>query len=413
MTKNEIFAGLDIGTTKVCCVAAECGDDGQILISGVGLSPSTGLKRGVVVDIEATTAAVEDAVTRASQQCGRTISSLYVGVTGEHIKSLNSKGVTAITHPDREITEEDRDRAHQQSRVIVIPPDRVILHAIPRSYSIDGQNGIRQPVGMTGTRLEVETHIVTGAHTFLDNVRKCVSRAGFTLNEMVLEPIAAGEAVVTEAEKDLGVCLIDIGGGTTDLALFQEGNIFYSAVIPVGGNHVTNDVAQLLRVTTDEAEKLKITYGNAVSESVGQNDTIPVVQIGRSEPRPLKHRALCEIVEARMQELFQLVQKEIARAGCTGKIAAGVVLTGGGSQLNGTLDCARDILRVPVRLGRPSGVLGLADVVHSPVYATAVGLVQYGVRAYRQAHLQESAGHRTWGAARHGIGRLWGKFRTH
>lgn len=413
MTRNEVFAGLDIGTTKVCCVAAECGDDGQILITGVGLSPSTGLKRGVVVDIEATTHAVEDAVARASQQCGRAITSLYVGVTGEHIKSMNSKGVTAITHPDREITEEDRDRAHQQSRVIVIPPDRVILHAIPRSYSIDGQNGIRQPVGMTGTRLEVETHIVTGAHTFLDNVRKCVSRAGLNLIEMVLEPIAAGEAVVTEQEKDLGVCLVDIGGGTTDLAIFQEGNIYHSAVIPVGGNHVTNDLAQLLRVTTDEAEKLKISYGCAVSEGVGANDTVPVVQIGRTEPRPMKHRGLCEIVEARMQELFQLVQKEIARAGCTGTISAGVVLTGGGSQLSGTLDCARDILRMPVRLGRPTGVLGLADVVHSPVFATGVGLVQYGVRSQRRAHPLDAGTGKAWGAARHGIGKLLGKFRTH
>ncbi len=413
MTKNDLYAGLDIGTTKVCCVAAECGDDGQVLISGVGLSPSTGLKRGVVVDIEATTRAVEDAVARASQQAGRAITSLFVGVTGEHIKSLNSKGVTAITHPDREITEEDRERAHQQSRVIVIPPDRVILHAIPRSYSIDGQNGIRQPVGMTGTRLEVETHIVTGAHTFLDNVRKCVSRAGFTLNEMVLEPIAAGEAVIGENEKDLGVCLVDIGGGTTDIAVFQEGNIFYSAVIPVGGNHVTNDIAQLLRVTTDEAERLKISYGNALSMLVGENDSVPVVQIGRTEPRPLKQRALCEIVEARMQELFQLVQKEIARAGCAGKIAAGVVLTGGGSQLAGTIECANEIMRVPVRLGRPSGVLGLADVVYSPVFATAVGLVQYGVRAYRQVHYRETASHGAWGAAKQGIGKIWGKFKTH
>src|SRR5207237_6492284 len=224
-------AGLDIGTTKICCVVAEAGD--QPLVSGVGVSASTGLKRGIVLDMDSTVRAVEDAVAKASRQAGQEIESVYVGVTGEHITSLNSRGVTAITHPDREINEDDVERALEQSRVIVIPPDRIILHAIPRCYTIDGQNGITHPVGMSGSRLEVETHIVTGGHSFLQNVEKCVTRAGLALDDMVLEPLATGTAVVLPAEKTLGICLVDIGGGTSDLAVFQGGEIYYSAIIPI------------------------------------------------------------------------------------------------------------------------------------------------------------------------------------
>lgn len=386
MARNNLVAGLDIGTTKICCVVAEVGENESLLVSGVGVCPSEGLKRGVVVDIEATTKAVEESVAKAAQQSGREIHAVFVGVTGEHISSLNSRGVTAITHPNREITEDDVERAMQQSRVIVIPPDRVILHAIPRSYSIDGQKGIKHPVGMSSTRLEVETHIVTGAHTFLQNVEKCVTRAGLALEDMVLEPLATSEAVVLPAEKNLGVGLVDIGGGTSDIAIFQDGSICYSAVVPVGGNHVTNDIAQLLRVSAEEAERIKIAYGRAIAAGVAEEETIPVQQIGSDRVRRLRRRALCEIIEARMQELFYLVQKEIMKSGCHGMLPAGLVLSGGGSQLHGTLDCAAQVLQMPVRLGKPTGVAGLGDTVDSPVFATAVGLVQYGAQKHHGRH---------------------------
>jgi cell division protein FtsA len=377
-----LIAGLDIGTTKICCVVAEVGDNDELILSGVGISPSAGLKRGVVVDIEATVRAVEDAVAKAARQSGREIESVYVGVTGEHISSLNSKGVTAITHADREIDEHDVARVKDQSMVIVLPPDRIILHAIPRSYSIDGQNGIRHPIGMSGARLEVETHIVTAAKTFIENVEKCVTRANLGLSDMVLEPLATAEAVVLPAEKNLGVCLVDIGGGTTDMAIFQGGAIYYSAVIPVGGSHVTNDIAQLLRVSSEEAERLKIESGSAVMEGIGEDQTVKVTQIGSTEARSLRRRALCEIIEARMQELFQLVQKEIERSGCRNQLPAGLILSGGGCQLRGAQECAASVLEAPVRIGKPTGVGGLADVVSSPIYATSVGLVQYGAQQH-------------------------------
>ena len=378
MPRQDLVAGLDIGTTKICCVTAEPGEGGSVIVTGVGISPSTGLKRGIVVDLDATVQAIEDAATKAARQSGRDIYSVYAGVTGEHISSLNSHGVIAITNADREIRPEDVERVEEASRVIVIPPDRRILHAIPRAYAVDGQNGIKHPVGMSGTRLEVETHIVTGAQTFLENVEKCVSRAGLALEEMVLEPIAAAEAVVSSDEKDLGVCVVDIGGGTTDVGVFYEGEIYYSAVLPIGGNHVTNDVAQLLRVAVDEAERVKIKYGNASADAVSEEEKFPITQIGRSEPRHLRRRALCEIIEARMQELLQMVQKEIRKSGVSDLLPAGVILTGGGSLLKGTQDVASEFLGMPVRFGRPGHISGLADAVAGPEFATAVGLLLFG-----------------------------------
>ncbi len=378
MPRQDLVAGLDIGTTKICCVTAEPNDAGGVMITGIGISPSSGLKRGIVVDLDATVHAVEDAVSRASRQSGRDIFSVFAGVTGEHIASLNSHGVIAVTNSDREIREEDVERVEEAARVIVIPPDRKILHAIPRSYSVDGQNGIKHPVGMSGTRLEVETHIVTGAHTFLENVEKCVSRAGLALDEMVLEPVAAGEAVVSPAERDLGVCLVDIGGGTTDVGVFYGGEIYYSSVLPIGGNHVTNDIAQLLRVGVEESERVKVEHGSASAQGIGDDEKFPITQIGRSEPRQLRRRALCEIIEARMQELLQMVQKEIKKSGVYEQLPAGLILCGGGSLLKGTPELASQILGMPVRFGKPSRISGLADAVSGPEFATVVGLVLYG-----------------------------------
>ncbi|MEP6753917.1 MAG: cell division protein FtsA [Chthonomonadales bacterium] len=385
MPRTDVIAGLDIGTTKICCVVAELNDANQLIISGVGVSPSGGLKDGAVVDIESTVHAIESAVEQASRQAGKEIHSVYVGITGKHISSLNSKGVTAITHPNREITHSDVERVKEQARVIVLPPDRLILHAIPRSYSIDGQAGIRQPEGMSGMRLEVETHIVTGARTFVDNVEKCVTRAGLNLDDMVLEPLATGEAVLSNAERSQGVCLVDIGGGTSDLAIFQGGSIFYSSVIPIGGNHVTNDLAQLLRMTVEEAERIKIANGHCVLKDIRETESVAITQIGKSETRPLKRRAVVEIIEARMQEIFAHVQKEIEKSGCKDMLPAGLVISGGGSQLKGAQDLAQNQLEMPVRIGSPSGLMGLADAVYSPTFSTAVGLVQYGVNDLLQS----------------------------
>lgn len=392
MTNNDLVVGLDIGTTKICCIVAEVEETGGLIVSGVGISPSEGLKRGVVVDIEATTNAVKEAVHRASQQSGRDITSVYVGVTGEHISSLNAKGVAAITHADREIRQEDVDRAESQARVIVVPPDREILHAIPRSYSVDGQNGIKHPIGISGTRLEVESHIVTGATTFLQNVVKCVTRAELTVNELVLEPLATAEAVLLPAERNLGVCVVDIGGGTTDMAVFQDGEIYYSAVIPVGGHHVTNDLSLLLKMTIEDAEALKKTHGSAAVGGIKDTDCVMIKQIGQQEPRSIKRGALVEMIEARMLDVFQMLAQEIKKSGCESRLPAGLVLTGGGSELRGTLECAAQVLQMPVRAGKPESLAGLGDTVSSPAHATAVGLIKFAMKTHKGGTLDEDGG---------------------
>lgn len=393
VSKNDIITGLDIGTTKVCALIAEISEHGEILITGIGSAPSLGMKKGVVVDIESTAHAIEEAVAKASRQAGREVDSVYVGVTGEHIASLNSSGRIAITHPDREITSGDVDRVLEAARVIVLPPDRQILHAIARSYAVDGQNGIRHPVGMCGTRLEVHTHIVHGATTFLQNVEKCVQKAGLEVAEEVLEPIATAEAVLMQAEKDLGVCLLDIGGGTSDMAVFVHGEIYYSAVIPVGGNHVTNDLAYGLTVAHEEAERLKTESGSALTELVPEEDVVHIKQVGRDEatPRRLRRRALVHIIEPRMQELFEMVQEELRQSDCLNKIPAGLVLSGGGSQLQGCVEVAQQVLGTSVRIGLPRGVGGLGETLSHPRYATAVGLVQYGVQQMRNGHIPSAS----------------------
>lgn len=385
MAKNEIITGLDIGTTKVCALIAELTEHGEILLSGIGLTSSPGMKKGVVVDIESTAQAIEGAVSQASRQAARDVESVYVGVTGEHIASLNSVGRIAITHPDREVKPSDVQRVLEAARVIVLPPDRQILHAIPRSYSIDGQNGIRRPVGMSGTRLEVQTHIVHGATTFLQNIEKCVLKAGLEVAEQVLEPIATGESVLSPPEKELGVCLVDIGGGTSDLAVFFQGEIYYSAVIPIGGAAVTNDVAYGLTVAHAEAERLKMESGSALAELVPEHEMITVQQVGREERHRLRRRALVQIIAPRMQELFQLVHDELERASCLDRIPVGLVITGGGSQLQGCVDIARQVMNLPIRIGKPGLLGGLGETLTHPSYATAVGLVEYGARRTQAA----------------------------
>jgi len=404
VAKGDIVVGLDIGTTKVCTLVAEVtGDDGRVDVLGVGVAPSAGLRRGVVVDIDQTIRAVEESREKAQRMAGVEIHSVVVGVTGEHIASVNSRGVIAITHADRQVTHEDVERVMENARVIVLPPDREIVHAIPRGYALDGQNGIRSPVGMSGTRLEVETHIVTGATSFLRNVAVCVERAGLGIEDVVLEPIATAEAVLLPAERDLGVALVDIGGGTSDLAIFVGGDVAYSAVVPVGGGYVTRDLAAGLRASMEEAERVKLTYGTALvppaprprrddsgleeaAAAAGSDElaepTFIYTPLGDAEPVERPVRILAEIIEPRMSELFHLVRQEINRSNYGHLLPAGLVLSGGGAMLAGARELAAEITGLPVRVGCPSGIGGLSESVNAPSYSTAVGLVQWGGRLH-------------------------------
>ena len=391
MSRREYIAGLDIGTTKTCNVLAEVDLDARSVdIIGVGLTPSDGLKKGVVVDLDATTEAVRSAVEKTQRMAGSiAIRSVVIGITGEHISSLNSRGVIAITSPDREVGQSDVERVVEASKVIVLPPEREIIHAIPRGFIVDGQDGVKDPVGMSGSRLEVETHIVTGSSAFLDNVVKCVHRAGLSVDATVLEPIATSESVVMDAEKELGVALVDIGGGTTDVAVFTGGEIYYTAVLPVGGNHVTNDIAVGLRASQEEAEKTKIKFGAADSDLVGEDDAFEITSLGAEAPRELPRELLVKIIEPRMQEMLQMVRAEIMKSGYLEMLPAGAVITGGASQMPGTAQLAEQILGMPVRLGLPRDVGGLSDTVASPVYATAVGLVMYAAKHQADLHERE------------------------
>ncbi|MGQ9487013.1 MAG: cell division protein FtsA [Armatimonadota bacterium] len=375
-----MIAGLDIGTTKIAALIAEVTDDMRVNIIGVGLAPSKGLRKGTVVDIEQASESIVQAVEQAEHMAGRRIESVFVGITGEHIRSLNSKGMIAVTSPTREISREDVERVMESSRTVVLTPDREIIHAIPRGYIVDGQNGIRHPEGMSGSRLEVETHIIHGSSTFLQNVSKCVHRAQLQINALVVEPIATAEAVLTEAERNLGVALADIGGGTTDVAVFTDGEIYYTGVIPIGGNHVTNDISMGLRTPPEESERVKLQYACALKEMVGDDEVVSHRPMGSNEERKLPARVLAEIVEPRMRELFELVYEEIKKSGAAGMLPGGLVLSGGGSLMRGVADLAREVTDMPVRVGRPMNIGGLADKVDSPVFATGVGLLLYGLK---------------------------------
>jgi cell division protein FtsA len=382
---KEVVVGLDIGTTKVCAIVGEVMESGQVNIVGLGQRPSHGVRKGVIVDLDAAARAIREAVDDASRMTGYSIHTVVVGVTGQHIASLNSRGAVAITNVEREVTVADVERAHEQARVIVLPPDREIIHAIPRAYFLDGQEGISRPVGMSGTRLEVEAHIVTGAVTFLQNVAKSVHMAGLSVDSTVLEPIATGEAILTEQERDMGVAIADIGGGTTDVAIFSGGDVFYSAVIPVGGSHVTNDISVGLRAAEEESERVKLRYGAARLSDVGspETDLFEVTNLSSSEPRRFSRRILAEIIHPRMEELFELVRHELEKSGYYNLLPAGLVLSGGGAQMVGARELCEHITGLPTRVGAPRDVVGLSEAIRSPVYATGVGLVLYGAR---QAH---------------------------
>jgi len=389
--KRENVVGLDIGTTKIAAIVGEYGDDGQINIVGIGSHPSRGLRKGVVVNIESTVESVRRAVEEAELMAGIKIHSAYVGIAGGHIRGFNSHGIIAIK--TKEVTPADIDRVVDAAKAIAIPLDREVIHVLPQEYIVDDQDGIRDPLGMSGIRLEGKVHIVTAAVTSAQNVVKSVNRAGLEVEDIALEQLASSEAVLTPDEKELGVCLVDIGGGTSDLAIFAQGCIRHTAVLSLGGNHVTNDIAVGLRTPTHEAEKIKKKYGCALRELVKEQETIEVPSVGGREPRVLSRQLLSEIIEPRMEEIFTLIQREIITSGFADLISSGVVLTGGATIMDGVPELAERVMHLPVRRGIPAGVGGLVDVVSSPLYATGVGLLFYGRRCQLQGRNRQLNGH--------------------
>jgi len=376
--KGELIVGLDIGTTKITCIVGELTPDG-IDVVGIGTQPSRGLRKGVVINIDATVASIRRAVEEAELMAGCEISSVFAGIAGGHIRGFNSQGVVAVK--DKEVRQGDIDRVLDAARAINIPQDREILHVLPQEFVIDDQDGIREPLGMSGVRLEAKVHIVTAAASSAQNIIKCCGKTGLSVADIVLEPLASAEAVLADEEKELGVALVDIGGGTTDLALFVNGAIQHTSVIPIGGGHLTNDIAVGLRTPMVEAEKIKVRHGSAQSALLERDETIEVPSVGGRAPRVLSRRILCEIIEPRVEELFHLVRHEIQKAGQEDLLASGVVLTGGSTLLHGMPELAEEVLGLPVRRGVPRGVGGLVDVIKSPQFATAVGLLHYGARA--------------------------------
>ncbi|WP_130472650.1 cell division protein FtsA [Candidatus Magnetaquicoccus inordinatus] len=383
---QNLIVGLDIGTTKICCIVADQQPDGRLDIIGVGTHPSRGLRKGVVIDIDSTVESMRMAVEEAEMMAGVEIRMVYAGIAGGHIKSGNSNGVVATK--DGEVTASDIQRVLDAARAHNIPMDREILHIIPQEYILDGQDGIKQPLNMSGVRLEARVHIVTGAVASAQNIIKCVNRCGLDVGDIILEQLASAEAVLTSDEKELGVCLLDIGGGTTDIALFSEGHIKHTAVLAIGGDHLTNDIAVGLRTPTREAEMIKRKFGCALSSLVNPEETIEVPSIGDRKSRSLGRHILAEIIEPRVEELFTLVSREIARSGFEEQLAAGVVLTGGSSITEGMVELAEEVFNKPVRRGTPQGIGGLTDVVNSPVYATAVGLVMFASRNEKEISRQ-------------------------
>ena len=375
LDKNLII-GLDIGTSKVVALVGEITPDQGVSIVGIGVHPSRGLKRGVVVNIESTMQSIQRAIEEAELMAGCQISVVYTGIAGSHIRSLNSHGIVAIR--DREVTQADIDRVIDAAKAVAIPADQRMLHILPQEFILDGQEGIREPIGMSGVRLEAKVHIVTGAVSAAQNIVKCVHRCGLNVIDVILEQIASSYAVLSEDEKELGVCLIDIGGGTTDIAVFTEGAIRHTSVIPIAGDHVTNDIAIALRTPTQSAEAIKVRHACAITDLAGANNKIEVPSVGERPGRQITSRALAEVVGARYEELFTLVQAELRRSGFEDLIAAGIVLTGGASSVTGVDMLAETVFRMPVRQGTPQHVQGMAEVMTNPSFSTAVGLILAG-----------------------------------
>lgn len=404
---DNIIVGLDIGTTKVCAVVAGTDENGRINILGLGRAPSEGMMRGVVTNIERTIRSIRAAVDEASSQSGVNIRSVIVGIAGDHIQSFQSRGVIAISGPDHEVTQGDIDRLIEDTKRVALPSDRKIIHVIPQEFIIDGQDGVYDPLGMSGVRMEANVHIITGLVTAAQNIYKCVQRAGLEVQDMVLEPLASSYAVLDDQEKEVGVALLDVGGGTTDLAVFEERTIRHTAVIGIAGRKVTDDVRKGLGILNEQAEKLKKEHGFAFLPAVVDNDPIILPGVGGRPPIEIDKRLLAQIIQPRMEEIFEIAALEIKRSGYAKHLSAGVVLTGGGALVKGTADLAREVLGMPVKVGIPMGFAGgLIREIENPVYATGVGLVYHGLRTQEQTgnDLSEPATEHNGGKVRRVLG---------
>jgi cell division protein FtsA len=380
---KNLIVGLDIGTSKVVAIVGEMTISGGIEVIGIGSCRSRGLKKGVVVNIESTVHSIQRAIEEAELMAGCEIHSVYAGIAGSHIRSLNSHGIVAIR--DNEVTVSDVERVIDAARAVAIPADQKMLHILPQEFVIDNQEGIKEPIGMSGVRLEAKVHMVTGAVSAAQNIVKCVRRCGLDVDDIILEQLASSYAVLTEDEKELGVCLVDIGGGTTDIAVFTEGSIHHTAVIPIAGDQVTNDIAVALRTPTQHAEDIKVRFACALTQLANPDETIEVPSVGDRPARRLARQTLAEVVEPRYEELFTLVRSELQRSGFEDLIAAGIVLTGGSSKMEGAIELAEEIFHMPVRVGVPQFVTGLSDVVKNPIYSTGVGLLLFGQRQVQEA----------------------------
>ncbi len=379
MARERIVVGIDVGTTKVCSLIAAISPEDQLEIIGAGITPARGLRRGVVVNVDEAAQAISASVHKAEQQSGFKIMSAFVGISGAHISSTNSHGVVAVRRSDNVVTEDDIDRALEAAKVVNMPQDREVIHVVPRHFVIDGQEGINNPAGMLGRRLEVETTVVTGTQTAIHNLSRCIEQVGVGIDALVIQPIAAGEAVLTTAEKDLGVALVDLGGGTSDVGVFVDGSVAYVGSVPVGGNHISNDIALGLRTPFTSADELKIRHGYALSEAIEEDSMIDVASFDAGDGTPISKRELSEIVEARLEETFDFVREQLGRAGFEESMPAGVVLVGGTAQLQGIRRLAAEVFGTPVRLGTPTGMFGLVESVSSPAYAASVGLLKWGL----------------------------------
>ena len=389
MAKNKeqknLIIGLDIGTSKIVALVAEVMPEGRLEVIGIGETPSRGLKKGVVVNIESTVNAIQRALEEAELMADCKISDVLTGIAGSHIKSINSHGMVAIK--DKEVTQADVDRVIETARAVNIPTDQQILHILTQEFIIDGQEDVREPLGMSGVRLEVKVHIVTGAVSAAQNIIKCVKRCGLDVRDLILQPLASSMAVLTEDEKDLGVCLVDIGGGTADIAVFTNGAIRHTAVIPIAGDQITNDIAMALRTPTKEAEDIKRTQGCALRQLAHPSEMIEVPSVGERAARQLSRQTLAEVIEPRIEEMYSLVQAELRRSGFEELISSGIVLTGGSSMMQGMVELGEEVFHMPVRLGIPQYVGGLSEVVRNPRYATGVGLLLAGLEQYQRHQL--------------------------
>jgi len=406
--KDRLVVGLDIGTTKVCAMIGRKNAEGKVEIVGLGTSPSKGLRKGVVVNIDSTVDTIKRAVEEAELMAGTEVNAVYAGIAGGHIKGLNSRGVVAVK--DREVSRGDVARVIDAARAISIPLDREVLHVFPQEYIVDDQDGIKDPVGMSGVRLEAEVHIVTGAVAPVQNIIKSCNRAGLEVQGIVLEPFASSLAVLTPEEQELGVALVDIGGGTSDLVIFLDGSMWHTSVLSLGGNNIANDISVGIRTPISEAERIKIKYGCAKTALVRDDETIEVPSVGGRDPRVLSRRILSGIIEPRVEELFSLIKREIVKTGYEDMIASGLVVTGGTVLLDGVVEIAEEVMQLPARMGKPQDIGGLVDVASNPMYATAIGLVQYGFENLAGPALSPSGEglfNRTWARMKRWLGEFF------